>query len=141
MFNSVDFSKMPANYTFCYISECPQKDQCLRYLTASHQQVKKSQILVVNPSLYTGEGCRFFKDSTPIMVAYGMKDSFLDVRAVHSTEIHKALYDEFGRSNFFRLRDGSHPISPETQQIIRKIFSKYGYEVTFDRMEEELRWV
>ena len=70
-----------------------------------------------------------------------MKDSFLDVRAIHSTEIHKALYDEFGRSNFFRLRDGSHPISPETQQIIRKIFSKYGYELTFDRMEEEQRWI
>lgn len=101
MENSVDFSKMPADYTFCYISECPQKDQCLRYLAASHQQVKKSQILVVNPSLYTGKGCRFFKDSTPIMVAYGMKDSFLDVKAIHSTEIHKELYDEFGRSSFF----------------------------------------
>ena len=141
MFNSVDFSKMPANYTFCYISECPQKDQCLRYLAASHQQVKKSQILVVNPSLYTGKGCRFFKDSTPIMVAYGMKDSFLDVSAVHHTAIHKELYDEFGRSSFFHFRDGSRPIYPEDQQIIRKIFDQYGYEVSFDRMEEESRWL
>ena len=141
MKNDIQFEKMPTNYTFCYIHECPLKDQCLRYLAASHQQVKNGQILVVNPALYTGKGCRFYKDSTPVMVAYGMMGSFHEVKADHSTAIHKALYEEFGRSNFYRLRDGSLAIYPENQQIIRKIFGQYGYEVIFDRMEEEQRWI
>lgn len=52
------------------------------------------------------------------------------IMAESGETIHKELSDVL-------LRDDLRPITPEEQQYIGSVFHKYGYEIKFDRMEEE----
>jgi hypothetical protein len=38
-------------------------------------------------------------------------------------------------------RNGLRPITPDEQQYIVSVFRNYGYELKFDRTEEETQWL
>ena len=76
-----------------------------------------------------------------VTVAYGMKDSFHEVKADHIASLRNVLIHHFGRGSYYLRRNGLRPITPEEQQFISSIFRQYGYEAKFDRMEEETEWL
>ena len=140
MKNNLDLKTMPKNYTVCLSKDCPRAEQCLRYLAVCDNYLTSQQLTVVNPAVNHGEKCKFYRENKVVTMAYGMKDSFHEVKADHLAPLHKALAEEFGRSNFYRLRDGSMTITPQKQHLIRKIFRRFGYEVVFDRMKDDIFW-
>ena len=74
-------------------------------------------------------------------MAYGMVDSFHEIKADDIAALRNTLIDHFGRGSYYLRRNGLRPITPQEQQYISSIFRKYGYEVKFDRFEEETQWL
>ena len=75
------------------------------------------------------------------MMAYGMMDSFHEVKADHIASLRNTLINHFGRGSYYLRRNGLRPITPEEQQYICSIFRQFGYEAKFDRTKEETQWL
>jgi hypothetical protein len=74
-------------------------------------------------------------------MAYGMKDSFHEVKADYIASLRKTLINHFGRGSYYLRRNDLRGITPEEQRYIASVFHRFGYEVVFDRMEEETQWL
>ena len=132
---------MPEHYLLCFNDDCPLADDCLHRLAARSRRQKDEVVMAVNPACCSGESCRHFKQNKVATMAYGMIDSFHEVRADDITSLRQALINHFGRTSYYQRLNGKRPITHEEQQQISSIFRKFGYEATFDRTEEETQWL
>lgn len=135
------FETMPEHYVLCFNDECALADECLHRLAARSGRQKDEVVTAVNPVRCSGKSCRYYKPNKVATMAYGMKGSFHEVKADHIASLRNVLIHHFGRGSYYLRRNGLRPITPEEQQFISSIFSNYGYETKFDRMEEETEWL
>ena len=135
------YEKMPEHYLLCFNDECALADNCLHRLAARSGRQKDSIVTVVNPMQCCGENCPYFKENRIVTMAYGMVDSFHEVKADHIASLRGTLIDHFGRGSYYLRRNGLRGITPEEQQYIAGVFRSYGYEVKFDRTEKETQWL
>ena len=135
------YSTMPEHYLLCFNDECALADECLHRLAARSGRQKDEVVTAVNSVRCSGKSCRYYKPNKMATMAYGMKGSFHEVKADHIASLRNALIHHFGRGSYYLRRNGLRPITPEEQQFISSIFSNYGYETKFDRMEEETEWL
>ena len=133
--------KMPEHYLLCFNDDCPLADDCLHRLSARSGQQKDEVVTAVNPVRCSGKSCRYYKPNKVVIMAYGMKDSFHEVKADDISPLRNTLINHFGRGSYYLRRNGLRPITPEEQQYICSVFRQYGYEVKFDRMKEETEWL
>ena len=135
------YSTMPEHYLLCFNDECALADECLHRLAARSGRQKDEVVTAVNSVRCSGKSCRYYKPNKMATMAYGMKGSFHEVKADHIASLRNVLIHHFGRGSYYLRRNGLRPITPEEQQFISSIFSNYGYETKFDRMEEETEWL
>ena len=135
------YETMPEHYMLCFNDKCALADECLHRLAARSGRQKDEVVTAVNPVRNSGKSCRYFKPNKVATMAYGMKGSFHEVKADHIASLRNVLIHHFGRGSYYLRRNGLRPITPEEQQFISSIFSNYGYETKFDRMEEETEWL
>ena len=139
--NEPQYETMPEHYLLCFNDECALADECLHRLAARSGRQKDEVVTAVNSVRCSGKSCRYYKPNKMATMAYGMKGSFHEVKADHIASLRNALIHHFGRGSYYLRRNGLRPITPEEQQFISSIFSNYGYETKFDRMEEETEWL
>lgn len=135
------YETMPEHYLLCFNDDCALADECLHRLAARSGRQKDEVVTAVNPVRCSGKSCRYYKPNKVVTMAYGMVDSFHEVKADHIASLRNVLIHHFGRGSYYLRRNGLRPITPEEQQFISSIFSNYGYETKFDRMEEETEWL
>ena len=135
------YETMPEHYLLCFNDKCALADSCLHRLAARSGQQTDEIVRTVNPMLCNGNNCKHYKENKVVTMAYGMVDSFHEVKADHIASLRNVLIHHFGRGSYYLRRNGLRPITPEEQQFISSIFSNYGYETKFDRMEEETEWL
>ena len=139
--NEPQYETMPEHYLLCFNDECVLADDCLHRLAARSGRQKDEVVTAVNSVRCSGKSCRYYKPNKMATMAYGMKGSFREVKAVHVTPMRRALVSHFGNGSYYLRRNGLRPITPDEQQIISSIFSNYGYEIKFDRTEKETEWL
>lgn len=135
------YKTMPEHYLLCFNDECELANSCLHRLAARSGRQKDEVVMVVNPMKFCGKNCRYYKENKMVTMAYGMKDSFHEIKADHIASLRNRLISHFGRGSYYLRRNGLRPITPEEQQYIASVFHSYGYELKFDRMEEETQWL
>ena len=135
------YETMPEHYLLCFNDECALADECLHRLAARSGRQKDEVVTAVNSVRCSGKSCRYYKPNKVSTMAYGMKDSFHDVKADDIASLRNTLINHFGRGSYYLRRNGLRPITPEEQQYISNVFRQFGYEVKFDRMEEETEWL
>ena len=135
------YETMPEHYLLCFNDECVLADSCLHRLAARSGRLKDRIVSAVNPAKFCGKDCEYYMENKVVMMAYGMKDSFHQVKADHIASLRNTLIDYFGRGSYYLRRNGLRAITPEEQQYIAETFRDYGYEVKFDRMEKETFWL
>lgn len=135
------YETMPEHYLLCFNDDCALADECLHRLAARSGRQTDEVVTAVNPVRCSGKSCRYYKPNKVSTMAYGMKGSFHEVKADHIASLRNVLIHHFGRGSYYLRRNGLRPITPEEQQFISTIFSNYGYETKFDRMEEETEWL
>ena len=136
-----NYETMPEHYTLCFNDDCPLADDCLHRLATRSGRQKDELVTAVNPVRCNGKSCRHFKQNKMVTLAYGMVDSFHEIKADDIAALRNTLIDHFGRGSYYLRRNGLRPITPQEQQYISSTFRKYGYEVKFDRFEEETQWL
>ena len=141
MNKELQYETMPEHYMLCFNDDCPLADECLHRLAARSGRQTDEVVTAVNPVRCSGKSCRYFKPNKVATMAYGMKDSFHEVKADHIASLRNTLISHFGRGSYYLRRNGLLPITPDEQQYICSIFNNYGYEAKFDRMEEETEWL
>lgn len=135
------YETMPEHYLLCFNDECELAESCLHRLAARSGRQKEEVVTVVNPIRCSGKNCRYYKKNIVVTMAYGMVNSFHEVKADHIASLRETLINHFGRGSYYLRRNGLRGITPEEQQYITNVFRQYGYEVKFDRTEEETQWL
>ena len=136
-----NYETMPEHYLLCFNDECELADKCLHRLAARGGRQNGDLVTAVNPARYSGVSCRYFRENKEATMAYGMIDSFHDVRADDIAPLRNALISHFGRGSYYLRRNGVRPITPTEQKYISSVFREFGYEVKFDRTERETQWM
>ena len=139
--NEPQYETMPEHYLLCFNDECSLADKCLHRLAARSGRQRDNVAWAVNPACHSGKTCPYYKENKVVTMAYGMKHSFHEVKADHIASLRKTLVSHFGNGSYYLRRNGLRPITPEEQQYIGSVFRKYGYEVKYDRTEEETQWL
>ena len=132
---------MPKHYVLCYNNECSLADSCLHSLAARSGMQKDKLVTAVNPLQNCGLSCQYYKENKEVSMAYGMVDSFHEIKADHIASLRNTLIDHFGRGSYYLRRNGLRPITPTEQEYIASVFRSFGYEVKFDRTEMETQWL
>ena len=135
------YDKMPKHYLMCFNEECELADSCLRRLAARNKMLNDEVVTAVNPAVNSGRQCKYYKENKLDPIAYGMVDSFHEVKADHISALRNTLINYFGRGSYYLRRNGLRPIPPEEQEYIAGVFRSFGYEVKFDRVEKETAWL
>lgn len=135
------YEMMPEHYMLCFNDDCPLADDCLHRLAARSGHRKDEVVTAANPLRCNGESCRFYKQNKISTMAYGMVDSFHEVKADDIVLLRNTLIEHFGRGSYYLRRNGMRAITPEEQEYISNVFRKFGYEVTFDKTKEETQWL
>lgn len=139
--NQPQYETMPKHYLLCFNGDCLLADTCLHRLAARSGQQTDELVWAVNPARCNGEDCRHYKENKVVTMAYGMVDSFHDVKADDIAALRNTLISHFGRGSYYLRRNGLRAITPEEQQYIGSVFRRFGYEPKFDRTEEETQWL
>lgn len=134
------YQNAPKHYLLCYNDECALADTCLHRLVARSGQNKNELVWAVNPAKCNGGNCKYYKENKVVTMAYGMVNSFHEVKADDISSLRKTLINHFGRGSYYLRRNGLRAITPKEQQYIGDEFRNYGYEIKFDRTEEDLQW-
>ena len=136
----INFKNKPKNFIVCFNERCSLGENCLRRLVAIHDRENSDLLSVVNDSKFNESNCKYFLENKKVRIAYGMKDSFEDVKAKDIANIRKELTNHFGLTYYYERRNGKMPITPKDQEFISNLFNSYGYEIKFDEIREEVLW-
>lgn len=137
---NINFENKPKNFIVCFNENCSLRENCLRRLAAIHDSENSDLLTVVNASKFNESNCKYFLENKKVRIAYGMKDSFEDVKAKDIANIRKELKNHFGLTYYYERRNGKMPITPKDQDFISNLFNSYGYEIKFDEIREEVLW-
>lgn len=137
---NINFENKPKGFIVCYNESCSIGGYCLRRLAAIHDSENSDLLTVVNASKFNESNCKYFLENKKVRIAYGMKDSFEDVKAKDIANIRKELKNHFGLTYYYARRNGKMPITPKDQEFISNLFNSYGYEIKFDEIREEVLW-
>lgn len=135
------YEKMPEHYLLCFNDKCELADNCLLRFAAKSGRLKDEVLTVVNPNRFCGKDCRYYRENKTVTMAYGMMNSFHQVKADDMASLRNKLIGHFGRGSYYLRRNGLRGITPEEQQYIASVFRSYGYEVRFDKTAEETQWL
>lgn len=135
------YETMPAHFMLCFNTECPLAENCLRQIVAQSGRQTDELVWSVNPARNHGKKCRHYMPNEVVQMAYGMKNSFHEIKADDIAALRGELINHFGNGSYYLRRSGKRPITPAEQEYIQNVFKRFGYEATFDRLEETTKWV
>ena len=135
-----DLENKPNGYWLCFSDKCKLAEKCLRHLVGERNDNKSELLRIVNHRMFDETNCKYHVEIRKADIAYGMMKALNEVKACDIVNIKKILISKFGRKYFYSRRNGVTPIPPSEQKYIRKVFAKFGYEITFDEIREETLW-
>ncbi len=147
---TMKFKDVPKDFRLCTNAKCPWRKTCLRQLAMQVLPDSEEQILAVNPNLTahpeaTADGacnCPFYRENRPVTYARGFTQ-MEERMTVSQFRSYRAMFlSVYSRSSFYDRRNGSIPLPPTEQALIRRMLSDIGFTIDdpFDRYEEHFNW-
>ena len=124
------YETMPEHFMLCFNDECELADECLHRLAARSGQHKDELVTAVNPARCSGKSCRHFMPNKVVMMAYGMVDSFHEVKADHIASLRNTLINHFGRGSYYLRRPSRR----------RNSSISAAYSVSMDMRQNSTEW-
>jgi hypothetical protein len=132
------------HYLMCFIDSCPLKDRCLHWLVGQYGDPQPWALMSMNPRnpKVGGEKCEKFRPNERTVMKKGMTHFYVDMPARVEKAIRQALIMQFGRTQYFEMRNGKRLITPSDQELIADICHDYGWNGPFvyDGEEEDWLW-
>ena len=133
--NNID--NIPSSFAVCCLSNCLQKDKCLRFIAGAKLETTKFCALCVLPHALQPNGtCQMYRDCTPIKGAYGFCTLLSNVRKKDLLPLREKIMAYLGNQTaYYSYRSGKRLLTPEQQEQILAFFREQGYieNLHFDR--------
>ncbi|MDL2309552.1 DUF6078 family protein [Parabacteroides sp. OttesenSCG-928-B22] len=143
MKENFNYNDVPVDYLQCLNDQCPRSGDCLRFQTALQANSETISFLVVNPVyMQTREECPFWQADQLTRFALGFNNALSTLPRKEAAQIRKILYEHFGRSMYYRIRNRERLIRPEEQAFIQQVFQNEGLQenLVFDTYVEQYDW-
>lgn len=134
-----DISQVPYYWTYCFLSDCPRREACMRYQAGLRVPEEKTELQCVLPRVLQMEKCPQYLPIRKVRTAYGFTNIFREVKEKDLKAMKKELASYLGcKSTFYNYRKGERPITPQQQEWISEMFRRYGYtgELQYDKYKE-----
>jgi hypothetical protein len=138
------FQGKAQNYVTCYSHSCPLREHCLRSILneyAPKSPLVAKVINLNNPETQTSS-CPMFRSDEPIRMPAGIIPSYHDMPGWMERSIKNALIQKFSRKRYYEYHNGTRPLTPDVEHIIRQTFLAYGWkeELKFSGYVEDFIW-
>ena len=143
MIDTLNYNEVPFHFVHCFRTECPKASSCLRYQATRFLPVDKRSVKALNPTFVGNPAeCKEYLSDTPVLYAYGISKLFDELPYAKARDIKDDIIFLIGKTQFYRMKNGTIGISPAHQRTIKKVFQKYGIETepVFDRYESIYHW-
>lgn len=125
-----DFNNLSPVYQLCFLSGCPRKAECLRFMAGEHLPEQKLHGPAIYPTaLQDGRECPFFQEKQTKHMAWGFETLFQDTRRRDESRLRTAMKKYLGgHGTYYCYNRGERLLTPEQQEWILDLFRKAGYE-------------
>lgn len=129
MEEKLDFSRLPASYKRCFLTNCPRRNECLRAKVTDHVAKGEKWGPAVYPAALGEDGsCGFFRTGEPIVMAWGFGKLYYNTFGRDEKYLRSAIKAYLGsETSYYRVNRGEKLLTPEQQEHILHIFRKRGY--------------
>ena len=131
-------------YLLCFVAQCPLRDQCLRWLVGRYADPSLFGLMSVNPFYETvgTQQCSLFRSSQRVMLKYGFTRLYENMPSRIEKAIRSRLYFLFGRKQYFEMRKGERPVTPDQQQQLADVCRQCGWQgpIVYDGEQEGWVW-
>ena len=79
MAKKFSFREVPAGYQLCFNGQCPNRDDCIRFLAGQYVPATMMSGPAVYPNALTGDICPYFKQTRVIHGAWGFRNLYKNV--------------------------------------------------------------
>jgi hypothetical protein len=141
MIEDFDYSIVPGDFVYCLNSSCPRAEECMSHLLTAHEIETAETLTVVNPT-FTNETCRYFYPHEKVNFGLGITHLFDKVPFATAAIIKDRMIYSFGQAIFYRWKRKERAISPDEQDVIRRIFREEGIadEPVYDQLVKRYVW-
>ncbi len=138
------FREKARTYTVCYKADCEKRDSCLRWILNDYVPTNttvKNCVNIRNPQIASGE-CPMYSDAKPRIMPAGLQTAYFDMPGRLERSIKKSLIDALTRKRYYEYHNGTRPMTPDIEQLVRQTFLDNGWteEPKFQKYVEEYLW-
>ncbi|MDY3884466.1 DUF6078 family protein [Porphyromonas somerae] len=135
----------PDNYAICHSESCSLRGHCLHAQVAQRVISEAPTYLVINsahPSYREGADCSYYRPDAPELYARGFAKGMNELSRKNYDYCTQHLLRCYSKPQYYRLKRGDRPLSPEEQSGVLEVLHHYGYEgeSPFDEMEWRYTW-
>lgn len=137
----INYDDIPRSWRFCFCEGCPKHEVCLRYQSTQCIPDNLTWGPAVYPTSFRHGDCPHFKQIRVIHAAYGFSLLFRDVKQRDSANLQSQMKAYLGgHGTYYRYNRGEKLLTPEQQQWILNLFTRYGYteNLAFDNYRDVL---
>lgn len=138
-----NYSKVPYGYAHCFNASCPSARKCIRHLLTEIIPDDTLCVTALSPRRTgTGKDCRYFAPDNEVVYAKGFTHLLEQLTALQAEEVRMQLTEHYGKTKYYRLRNGKLRLSPEMQEHIGQVLARCGIKtrLQFDVLETDYRW-
>ena len=132
------------DYIACFNDDCALHDHCLRWQVGQVPESSSLLRTIVNPHhpSVQQDRCEYYRDDQLVRVGIGMVNFFHDMPHYIELAIKKDIIRHFNRTCYYRMRNGTIPVSPDAQAVIADICRRHGWtaEPRYDSYAEHYLW-
>jgi hypothetical protein len=138
------FREKARTYILCYSTQCPLCPHCLHALLTAYAPTTLEIATCVNlnnPAMQT-EGCPMYKEDRLHQMPVGLASIYYDMPGRMERDIKQRLISRFSRKTYYEYHNGSRPLTPAVEQIVRQVAAEVGWheELQFAGYVENFDW-
>ena len=124
----IDKEMVPPGYVMCFNSDCPQHEECLRWIAGQQASDNLRVATTVLPSVLKLSRCTYYRKAELQLMAWGFSKLFEDVKRKDAKPLRDAMVNYLGSNGTYsRYRLGRKKLSPQQQDYILNLFRRSGY--------------
>ena len=124
----IDLRNLPKGYIFCFNSDCPLHEECLRWKVSNQMVFDELTAQVVLPHVARLGECAFFTKAELLRMAWGFDHLFAEVKRKDDGPLRDAMKRYLGgNGTYSRYKLGRRLLTPTQQEYIINLFRKRGY--------------
>ena len=138
------FREKAGKVTMCFTQDCPLRAHCLRSLLCDYlpeHLIVVSSVNLRNP-LTQSDQCPQYLSDVPLRMPVGLSRMYYDMPSHLERLVKSRLIFAFSRKRYYEYHNGTRPITPDVEQVIRQTLIDCGWtqDPVFASYVEEYMW-